>query len=168
MVPTLMQRLYGSDDLFPDERIYAYHPYQSVNYITSHDGFTLYDLVSYKQKRNWANGRNNTDGMVENYSWNCGCEGDRGVPAEVLQLRKRQVKAPKVYLTDPGLVHTLLGISTRAELEKIAALVLRHNLLVITDEVYKVDAQEFSSVGNIQTAYYGDPRTWQMIVGYRF
>jgi iron complex outermembrane receptor protein len=38
----------------------------------------------------------------------------------------------------------------------------------ITDEVYKVDAQEFSSVGNIQTAYYGDPRTYQMIVGYRF
>jgi iron complex outermembrane receptor protein len=38
----------------------------------------------------------------------------------------------------------------------------------VTDEVYKVDAQEFSSVGNIQTAYYGDPRTWQVIVGYRF
>ena len=92
MVSTVMQRLYGSDDLFPDERIYAYHPYQSVNYVTSHDGFTLYDLVSYKQKRNWANGRNNTDGMVENYSWNCGWEGDAGVPPEVLQLRKRQVK----------------------------------------------------------------------------
>ena len=38
----------------------------------------------------------------------------------------------------------------------------------LTDEVYKVDAQEFSSVGNIQTAYYGDPQTWQVIVGYRF
>ena len=38
----------------------------------------------------------------------------------------------------------------------------------LTDEVYKVDAQEFSSVGNIQTAYYGDPRTWQFIAGYRF
>ena len=92
MVPTVMQRLYGSDDLFPDERIYAYHPYQSVNYVTSHDGFTLYDLVSYKQKRNWANGRNNADGMPENYSWNCGWEGDSGVPPEVLQLRKRQIK----------------------------------------------------------------------------
>ena len=92
MVSTVMQRLYGSDDLFPDERIYAYHPYQSVNYVTSHDGFTLYDLVSYKQKRNWANGRNNTDGMPENYSCNCGWEGDSGVPPEVLQLRKRQIK----------------------------------------------------------------------------
>jgi iron complex outermembrane recepter protein len=38
----------------------------------------------------------------------------------------------------------------------------------LTDEVYKVDAQEFSSVGNIQTAYYGDPQTWQFIAGYRF
>jgi isoamylase len=92
MVSTIMQRLYGSDDLFPDERIYAYHPYQSVNYITSHDGFTLYDLVSYNQKRNWANGRSNTDGMPDNYSWNCGWEGDARVPPEVLQLRKRQVK----------------------------------------------------------------------------
>jgi len=92
MVSTVMQRLYGSDDLFPDERIYAYHPHQSVNYVTSHDGFTLYDLVSYKQKRNWANGRNNTDGMPENYSCNCGWEGDSGVPPEVLQLRKRQIK----------------------------------------------------------------------------
>jgi len=92
MVGTLMQRLYGSDDLFPDERMYAYHPYQSVNYITCHDGFTLYDLVSYNQKRNWANGHHNTDGPVENYSWNCGWEGDAGLPAEVLELRKRQIK----------------------------------------------------------------------------
>ena len=62
MVPALMRRLYGSDDLFPDDRMNAYHPYQSVNYITSHDGFTLYDLVAYNQKRNWANGHGNTDG----------------------------------------------------------------------------------------------------------
>ena len=47
LVPALMQRLYGSDDLFPDDRRNAHHPYQSVNYVTSHDGFTLYDLVSY-------------------------------------------------------------------------------------------------------------------------
>jgi isoamylase len=92
MVPALMQRLYGSDDLFPDERPYAYHPYQSVNYLTSHDGFTLYDLVAYNQKRNWANGHDNADGPNENYSWNCGWEGDEGVPHDVLQLRKRQVK----------------------------------------------------------------------------
>lgn len=92
MVPALMQRLYGSDDLFPDERPHAFHPYQSVNYVTCHDGFTLYDLVSYNRKRNHANGHNNTDGPEENYSWNCGWEGDDGVPPSVLELRKRQAK----------------------------------------------------------------------------
>ena len=92
MVPDLMQRIYGSDDLFPDTRDYAYHPYQSVNYINSHDGFTLYDLVSYNQKNNWKNGHDNLDGMDENYSWNCGYEGDEGAPAEVLALRRKQVK----------------------------------------------------------------------------
>ncbi len=92
MVPDLMQRIYGSDDLFPDSRAYAYHPYQSVNYINAHDGFTLYDLVSYNQKNNWKNGHDNLDGMDQNYSWNCGHEGDEGAPAEVLALRRKQVK----------------------------------------------------------------------------
>ena len=92
MVPDLMRRLYGSDDLFPDDRPDAYHAYQSVNFLTSHDGFTLYDLVSYNTKHNWANGNNNQDGMDANYSWNCGYEGDEGASAEVLALRRRQVK----------------------------------------------------------------------------
>jgi isoamylase len=92
MVPDLMQRIYGSDDFFPDTREDAYHSYQSVNYVTSHDGFTLYDLVSYNEKHNWTNGQNNQDGMNENYSWNCGYEGDAGAPAEVLALRRKQVK----------------------------------------------------------------------------
>ena len=92
MVPTLMRRLYGSDDLFPDDRMHAYHPHQSVNYIASHDGFTLYDLVAYNQKRNWPNGHENTDGSDENHSWKCGWEGDEGVPPEVLKLRKQQIK----------------------------------------------------------------------------
>ena len=92
MVPDLMRRIYGSDDLFPDNRADAYHAYQSVNYVTSHDGFTLYDLVAYDQKRNWANGHNNQDGMDANYSWNCGWEGDDGAPGEVLALRRKQVK----------------------------------------------------------------------------
>jgi isoamylase len=92
LVPQLMQRIYGSDDLFPDSRADAYHPYQSVNYINSHDGFTLYDLVSYNQKHNWKNGHDNQDGMDENYSWNCGYEGDQGVPADVMTLRRKQVK----------------------------------------------------------------------------
>ena len=92
MVAALMQRLYGSDDLFPGDLPNAYHPHQSINYVTSHDGFTLYDLVAYNDKRNWANGHGNTDGRAENYSWNCGWEGDEGVPPDVLELRKRQVK----------------------------------------------------------------------------
>jgi len=66
-VPALMRRLYGSDDLFPDDRMNAYRPHQSVNYITSHDGFTLYDLVAYNEKRNWANAHHNSDGPAENY-----------------------------------------------------------------------------------------------------
>ena len=92
MVPDLMRRIYGSDDLFPDSRADAFHAYQSVNYIDSHDGFTLYDLVSYNQKHNWTNGQNNQDGMDQNYSWNCDYEGDAKAPETVLALRRKQVK----------------------------------------------------------------------------
>ena len=92
MVPNVMRRIYGSDDLFPDTRSEAYHAYQTVNYIDSHDGFTLYDLVSYNHKNNWRNGHNNEDGPSENYSWNCGHEGHEGTPDEVLALRRKQVK----------------------------------------------------------------------------
>ena len=92
MVPDLMRRIYGSDDLFPDSRDQAYHAFQSVNFITCHDGFTLYDLVSYDRKRNWANGNNNQDGMDDNHSWNCGHEGDEAAPENVLALRRKQVK----------------------------------------------------------------------------
>jgi isoamylase len=92
VVPDLMRRVYGSDDLFPDDRLDAYHAYQSVNYITSHDGFTLYDLVSYNEKHNLENGNNNKDGTDANYSWNCGYEGDKGAPDEVLALRRKQVR----------------------------------------------------------------------------
>ncbi|HMQ34434.1 MAG TPA: isoamylase [Chloroflexaceae bacterium] len=92
MVPALMQRLYGSDDLFPDSLPEAYRPFQSVNFITAHDGFCLYDLTAYNRKHNFANGHGNTDGADDNRSWNCGWEGDAGAPQEVLALRRRQVK----------------------------------------------------------------------------
>jgi isoamylase len=92
MVPDLMRRIYGSDDLFPDSREHAYHAFQTVNYIDCHDGFTLYDLVSYNQKHNWKNGHENRDGMDANYSWNSGNEGDEGAPAGVLTLRRKQAK----------------------------------------------------------------------------
>jgi isoamylase len=92
MVPEVMRRIYGSDDLFPDSRADAYHAFQSVNYVTSHDGFTLYDLVSYDRKHNWQNGNNNQDGTDANYSWNCGQEGDEAVSPAVRALRRKQVK----------------------------------------------------------------------------
>jgi glycogen operon protein len=92
MVGALMQRLYGSDDLFPDGPGDVYRPYQSVNFVTCHDGFCLYDLVAYNQKHNEANGHANCDGSDDNRSWNCGWEGDENAPAEVLALRRRQVK----------------------------------------------------------------------------
>lgn len=91
-VGALMQRLYGSDDLFPDNSADAYRPFQSVNFITAHDGFCLYDLVSYNRKHNEANGHSNIDGMDDNRSWNCGWEGDEGAAAGVLALRRRQVR----------------------------------------------------------------------------
>ncbi len=92
MVGALMLRLYGSDDLFPDNLRDARRPFESVNYVTCHDGFTLYDTVAYNEKRNWPNGHRNTDGTSENLSWNCGCEGDENAPAAAMDLRKRQAK----------------------------------------------------------------------------
>ena len=92
MVPEVMRRIYGSDDLFPDSRADAYHAYQSVNYVTSHDGFTLYDLVAYDRKHNLQNGNNNQDGTDANYSWNCGQEGDEALSPSIRALRRQQVK----------------------------------------------------------------------------
>jgi isoamylase len=92
MVPAVMQRLYGSDDLFPDRVEEARRPFYSINYVISHDGFTLYDLVSYNVPHNEANGHNNSDGPADNFTWNCGWEGDSGVPSKVAALRKRQAK----------------------------------------------------------------------------
>jgi isoamylase len=91
-VPDLMTRLYGSTDLFPDTLPEAFRPQQSVNYVTCHDGFCLYDLVSYNQKHNEANGHHNDDGTDNNLSWNCGVEGDVGVTPEIRTLRSRQAK----------------------------------------------------------------------------
>src|ERR1700756_2732834 len=72
MVGPMMSRLYGSSDLFPDDLMNAYHPYQSVNYVTCHDGFCLDDLVSYNHEHNEENGQGNLDGTDSNFSWNCG------------------------------------------------------------------------------------------------
>jgi isoamylase len=92
LIPEIIKRIYGSEDLFSDDLENAYHAYQSVNYINSHDGFTLYNLVSYNQKHNIFNGHNNMDGTEENYSWNCGKEGTEEVSVEIMQLTKQQAK----------------------------------------------------------------------------
>jgi isoamylase len=91
-VGSLMTRLYGSSDQFPDGLLDAYHAFQSINLVTAHDGFCLYDLVAYNVKHNLANGEGNADGHNHNVSWNCGWEGDEGAPPAVLALRRRQVK----------------------------------------------------------------------------
>ncbi len=71
--PRWRRDLTGSSDLF-DRR--GRRPRASVNFVTAHDGFTLRDLVSYDRKHNEANLEENRDGADENYSWNCGAEGD--------------------------------------------------------------------------------------------
>jgi glycogen operon protein len=81
-------RLAGSADLFQRG---SELPVNSINFVTSHDGFTLNDLVSYNQKSNWANGENNHDGVNDNLSWNCGCEGDPALPW-VEEIRERQIR----------------------------------------------------------------------------
>jgi glycogen operon protein len=91
-IGALMQRLYGSDDLFPDSLQETCRPHQSINFVTAHDGFCLYDLVAYDRKHNDANGHGNTDGTDDNRSWNCGVEGDADASDTVLALRRRQAK----------------------------------------------------------------------------
>lgn len=81
-------RLAGSSDLYAGN---LRHPINSVNFLTCHDGFTLWDLVSYHHKRNEINGEGNADGSDINLGWNCGTEGPTDDPA-ILALRRRQAR----------------------------------------------------------------------------
>ena len=102
--PELYRRVRGSDDMYRNRG-----PAASVNYITCHDGFTLYDLVSYNEKHNECNGEGNRDGTDDNYSWNCGAEGDTDDPA-VNALRFRQMKNMlTLLLTSRGIPMLLSG-----------------------------------------------------------
>ena len=85
---TLAPRLCGSPDVFARR---GRQPWASVNFITAHDGFTLYDLVSFNDKHNEANGEGNRDGHSHNRSWNHGFEGSTDDEA-IRGLRKRQMK----------------------------------------------------------------------------
>ena len=84
--PELYKRIAGSGDLYADRG-----PAASINFVTCHDGFTMYDLVSYNEKHNEANGEENRDGSNDNNSWNSGAEGDTE-DEEILNRRRRQME----------------------------------------------------------------------------
>ena len=86
LIGELAYRLTGSADLYQHN---GRRPCASINFVTAHDGFTLYDLVSFNERHNEANGENNQDGESHNRSWNCGAEGDTQDP-EILALRLHQ------------------------------------------------------------------------------
>ncbi|HMD87674.1 MAG TPA: glycogen debranching protein GlgX [Anaerolineaceae bacterium] len=103
-VGDVAQRIQGSPDLYASRG-----PTASINFITCHDGFTLYDLVAYNDKHNEANGEGNQDGSNDNNSWNCGWEGPSTDPA-VNALRLRQMKnAAAMLLVSQGVPMILMG-----------------------------------------------------------
>lgn len=85
----LAMRLCGSSDLYQAQ---GRAPHASVNYVVSHDGFSLLDLLSYQHRHNLANGENNHDGHGHNLNFNCGAEGPSNEPA-VVKLRQRLQRA---------------------------------------------------------------------------
>ena len=87
MVADLATRLAGSADLYQHGR----EPGHGINFITSHDGFTLNDLVSYNEKHNLNNGEGNRDGDNHNLSWNCGVEGPTD-DIQIIAIRERQLR----------------------------------------------------------------------------
>ena len=99
MAGNAITRITGSRDLYsPESRGHK----ASVNFLTCHDGFTLYDLYSYNEKHNEKNGWNNTDGDNNGHSWNCGAEGETDDP-NVNGLRRRLIKnAPAALLCSRG------------------------------------------------------------------
>lgn len=85
----LATALAGSADLFAHD---GHSQTRSVNFIAAHDGFSLYDLVSFEHKHNEANGEENRDGHNENHSWNNGVEGETSDKA-ILKKRRQDVEA---------------------------------------------------------------------------
>ncbi len=87
-LPAFTTRLTGSSDLYLRD---GRKPFHSINYITSHDGFTLWDLLSYNGKHNEANGENGADGHPSNWSYNFGHEGET-LDKSIIKIRRRQAK----------------------------------------------------------------------------
>ena len=100
------RRLHGSADIF-DHRGRA--PYASVNFVTSHDGFTLADLVTYEHRHNEANGEHNRDGHAHNYSCNHGVEGDTGDEAILAARRRHRLNLLASLLLSQGTPMLLAG-----------------------------------------------------------
>jgi isoamylase len=103
-VGEMAQRLQASPDMYAGRGATA-----TINFITAHDGFTLYDLVAYNEKHNEANGEDNRDGSNDNDSWNCGWEGPTDDPG-INALRMRQMKnALAMLLVSQGVPMILMG-----------------------------------------------------------
>ena len=98
-------RLTGSADLYREDGRSAYN---SINFITCHDGFTLNDLVSYNYKHNEADLEGNQDGVNDNNSWNCGVEGDTD-DTDIIRLRRRLIKNFACYLLFSSGTPMILG-----------------------------------------------------------
>jgi glycogen operon protein len=105
MLADFASRFTGSSDLYG---FAGRRPHASINFVTSHDGFTLADLVAYNQKHNHANGENNRDGDSHNRSWNSGAEGPTDDP-EIVNVRKRRVRSILTTLLLSQGVPMLLG-----------------------------------------------------------
>ena len=103
---TAARRITGSPDLY--DPIFRGRN-ASVNFLTCHDGFTLYDLYSYNEKHNEANGWGNTDGTDDNNSWNCGVEGETTNPSVLALRRKMMMNACAVLMCSRGTPMFLAG-----------------------------------------------------------
>jgi isoamylase len=110
LVGAVASRVAGSADLYQAD---GERPINSINFLTSHDGFTLSDLVSYNGKHNEANGEGNRDGTDDNQSWNHGAEGATD-DAAILALRDRQVRNfLAILLLSQGVPMLLMGDEAR-------------------------------------------------------
>jgi len=104
LVGAFAQAVQGSPDLYRGRG-----PTASINFVTCHDGFTMYDLVSYNDKHNYANGEDNRDGNNDNLSWNCGWEGPTDNPG-INALRKQQIKnMVAILMVSQGVPMFLMG-----------------------------------------------------------
>jgi isoamylase len=105
-LPEFASRLTGSSDLYASDNR---RPIASINFVTSHDGFTLTDLVSYDHKHNEANGEDGNDGSNDNRSWNCGAEGPTDDPDVIARRARQQRNFLATLLLSQGVPMVLAG-----------------------------------------------------------